>query len=154
MECGGGIGTILVLWHQPCSTWGYKKYFDQVREISGINVGYVKSDIKKLLDLSDGGRPKALQFLLDAKFSAWILFDEQETNALTFRYIALQEVMERLSSPGVRRVVIVEAGSKCVEGIISLSDIFRVVEKCKYNSMQKNLKNEEGISGEVIEPPH
>lgn len=27
--------------------------------------------------------------------------------------------------PGVRRVIIVEAGSKRVEGIISLSDVFR-----------------------------
>ncbi|KAK6159890.1 hypothetical protein DH2020_003271 [Rehmannia glutinosa] len=36
----------------------------------------------------------------------------------------LHKVMERLSIPGVRRVVIVEAGSKRVEGIISLSDVF------------------------------
>ncbi|XP_073053693.1 sucrose nonfermenting 4-like protein isoform X3 [Primulina eburnea] len=37
----------------------------------------------------------------------------------------LYKVMERLSKPEVRRVVIVEAGSKRVEGIISLSDVFR-----------------------------
>ncbi|XP_072960158.1 sucrose nonfermenting 4-like protein isoform X2 [Typha angustifolia] len=37
----------------------------------------------------------------------------------------LHKVMERLSNPGVRRLVIVEAGSKRVEGIISLSDVFR-----------------------------
>ncbi|KAJ8619538.1 hypothetical protein MRB53_028067 [Persea americana] len=37
----------------------------------------------------------------------------------------LHKVMERLAIPGVRRVVIVEAGSKRVEGIISLSDVFR-----------------------------
>lgn len=37
----------------------------------------------------------------------------------------LHKVMERLSIPGVRRVIIVEAGSKRVEGIISLSDVFR-----------------------------
>ncbi|KAG1338645.1 sucrose nonfermenting 4-like protein [Cocos nucifera] len=37
----------------------------------------------------------------------------------------LQKVMERLANPGVRRVIIVEAGSKRVEGIISLSDVFR-----------------------------
>ncbi|KAK3038979.1 hypothetical protein RJ639_027464 [Escallonia herrerae] len=36
----------------------------------------------------------------------------------------LHKVMERLAKPGVRRLVIVEAGSKRVEGIISLSDIF------------------------------
>ncbi|XP_058209242.1 sucrose nonfermenting 4-like protein isoform X1 [Rhododendron vialii] len=34
-------------------------------------------------------------------------------------------VMERLSKPGVRRLIVVEAGSKRVEGIIALSDIFR-----------------------------
>ncbi|KAL6581922.1 AMP-activated serine/threonine-protein kinase regulatory subunit [Orobanche minor] len=34
-------------------------------------------------------------------------------------------VLERLSQPGVRRLVIVEAGSKRVQGIISLSDVFR-----------------------------
>ncbi|KAM5561228.1 sucrose nonfermenting 4-like protein [Rosa sericea] len=37
----------------------------------------------------------------------------------------LHKVMERLANPGVRRLVIVEAGSKRVEGIISLSDVFR-----------------------------
>ena len=37
----------------------------------------------------------------------------------------LQKVMERLANPGVRRLVIVEAGSKRVEGIITLSDVFR-----------------------------
>ncbi|KAK8701598.1 hypothetical protein V6N13_019984 [Hibiscus sabdariffa] len=36
----------------------------------------------------------------------------------------LHKVMERLANPGVRRLVIVEAGSKRVEGIISLSDVF------------------------------
>ncbi|XP_057722081.1 sucrose nonfermenting 4-like protein [Arachis stenosperma] len=38
---------------------------------------------------------------------------------------SLQKVMERLANPGVRRLVIVEAGSKRVEGIISLSDVFK-----------------------------
>ncbi|XP_068340617.1 sucrose nonfermenting 4-like protein [Pyrus communis] len=38
---------------------------------------------------------------------------------------SLHKVMERLANPGVRRLVIVEAGSKRVEGIISLSDVFR-----------------------------
>ncbi|GLT50452.1 hypothetical protein SLA2020_239380 [Shorea laevis] len=37
----------------------------------------------------------------------------------------LHKVMEQLANPGVRRLVIVEAGSKRVEGIISLSDVFR-----------------------------
>ncbi|GER33134.1 5'-AMP-activated protein kinase subunit gamma, partial [Striga asiatica] len=37
----------------------------------------------------------------------------------------LHKVLERLSQPGVRRIVVVEAGSKHVEGIISLGDVFR-----------------------------
>ncbi|KAL3505760.1 hypothetical protein ACH5RR_031142 [Cinchona calisaya] len=37
----------------------------------------------------------------------------------------IHKIMERLSKPGVRRLVIVEAGSKRVEGIVTLSDIFR-----------------------------
>ncbi|KAL9233298.1 hypothetical protein vseg_008317 [Gypsophila vaccaria] len=37
----------------------------------------------------------------------------------------LHKVMERLANPATRRLVIVEAGSKRVEGIITLSDIFR-----------------------------
>ncbi|KAL3812854.1 hypothetical protein ACJIZ3_014122 [Penstemon smallii] len=37
----------------------------------------------------------------------------------------LHKVLERLSQPGVRRLVIVEAGSKRIEGIVSLSDVFR-----------------------------
>ncbi|KAL9259782.1 Sucrose nonfermenting 4-like protein [Drosera capensis] len=37
----------------------------------------------------------------------------------------LHKVMERLANPGVRRIVIVEAGTKHVKGIITLSDVFR-----------------------------
>ncbi|ESW26243.1 hypothetical protein PHAVU_003G103000 [Phaseolus vulgaris] len=44
---------------------------------------------------------------------------------MCLRTDSLHKVMERLSHPGVRRLVIVEAGSKRVEGIISVSDIFK-----------------------------
>ncbi|XP_047311609.1 sucrose nonfermenting 4-like protein isoform X2 [Impatiens glandulifera] len=37
----------------------------------------------------------------------------------------LHHVMERLTKPGVRQLIVVEAGSKHVEGIITLSDVFR-----------------------------
>ncbi|KAJ4961389.1 hypothetical protein NE237_021299 [Protea cynaroides] len=37
---------------------------------------------------------------------------------------SLHDVMERLSDPVVRRLIVIEAGSKRVEGIISLSDVF------------------------------
>ncbi|CAL0301591.1 unnamed protein product [Lupinus luteus] len=44
---------------------------------------------------------------------------------MCLRSDSLHKVMERLANPGVRRLVIVEAGSKRVEGIISLGDIFK-----------------------------
>ncbi|KAK7292295.1 hypothetical protein RIF29_08073 [Crotalaria pallida] len=44
---------------------------------------------------------------------------------MCLRSDSLHKVMELLANPGVRRLVIVEAGSKRVEGIISLSDIFK-----------------------------
>ncbi|KAH7513319.1 hypothetical protein FEM48_Zijuj12G0189000 [Ziziphus jujuba var. spinosa] len=44
---------------------------------------------------------------------------------MCLRSDSLQKVMERLANPGVRRLVIVEAGSKRVEGIVSVSDIFK-----------------------------
>ncbi|OIW17498.1 hypothetical protein TanjilG_22610 [Lupinus angustifolius] len=44
---------------------------------------------------------------------------------MCLRSDSLHKVMERLAKPDVRRVVIVEAGSKRVEGIVSLSDVFR-----------------------------
>ncbi|KAI8002835.1 Sucrose nonfermenting 4-like protein [Camellia lanceoleosa] len=37
----------------------------------------------------------------------------------------LHKVMEQLANPGVRRLIVVEAGSKRVEGIITIGDIFR-----------------------------
>ncbi|KAJ7286733.1 hypothetical protein O6H91_09G104700 [Diphasiastrum complanatum] len=37
----------------------------------------------------------------------------------------LRDVVERLSLPGVRRVICVEAGSRYVEGMISLRDVFK-----------------------------
>ncbi|XP_076891740.1 sucrose nonfermenting 4-like protein [Bidens hawaiensis] len=44
---------------------------------------------------------------------------------MCLRSDSLHKVMDKLAKPGVRRVVITEAGSKRVEGIISLSDIFK-----------------------------
>ncbi|PKA57656.1 Sucrose nonfermenting 4-like protein [Apostasia shenzhenica] len=44
---------------------------------------------------------------------------------MCLRSDSLQKVMERLANPGVRRIVVVEAGSKRVEGIISLTDVFK-----------------------------
>ncbi|KAL1372534.1 hypothetical protein HN51_002671 [Arachis hypogaea] len=44
---------------------------------------------------------------------------------MCLRSDSLHKVMERLANPGVRRLIIVEAGSKRVEGVVSLSDIFK-----------------------------
>ncbi|KAF7837846.1 sucrose nonfermenting 4-like protein isoform X1 [Senna tora] len=44
---------------------------------------------------------------------------------MCLRSDSLHKVMERLANPGIRRLVIVEAGSKRVEGIVSLTDIFK-----------------------------
>ncbi|KAG8636574.1 sucrose nonfermenting 4-like protein isoform X2 [Manihot esculenta] len=44
---------------------------------------------------------------------------------MCLRSDTLHKVMERLASPGVRRLIIVEAGSNRVEGIVTLSDIFK-----------------------------
>ncbi|XP_050218322.1 sucrose nonfermenting 4-like protein [Mercurialis annua] len=44
---------------------------------------------------------------------------------MCLRSDTLHKVMERLANSGVRRLVIVEAGSKRVEGIITLSDVFK-----------------------------
>ncbi|CAM8905577.1 unnamed protein product [Rhodiola kirilowii] len=44
---------------------------------------------------------------------------------MCLRTDTLHKVMERLASPGVRRLIVVEAGSKRVEGIVSLTDIFK-----------------------------
>ncbi|KAJ4839918.1 AMP-activated serine/threonine-protein kinase regulatory subunit [Turnera subulata] len=44
---------------------------------------------------------------------------------MCLRSDSLHKVMERLANPGVRRLVVVEAGSKRVEGIISVTDVIR-----------------------------
>uniref|UniRef100_A0A0E0GWX7 CBS domain-containing protein n=1 Tax=Oryza nivara TaxID=4536 RepID=A0A0E0GWX7_ORYNI len=66
---------------------------------------------------------QALQLGQDAN-SPFGFFNGQRCQ-MCLRSDTLLKVMERLANPGVRRVFIVEAGSKRVEGIISLSDIFK-----------------------------
>ncbi|KAL0422043.1 UNVERIFIED_CONTAM: Sucrose nonfermenting 4-like protein [Sesamum latifolium] len=91
---------------------------------------YCRSDITALakdrayaqVRLDDLSIHQALQLGQDA-ISPHGFFSGQRCQ-MCLRSDPLQKVMERLSIPGVRRVVIVEAGSKRVEGIISLSDVF------------------------------
>ncbi|KAE9458991.1 hypothetical protein C3L33_09096, partial [Rhododendron williamsianum] len=67
--------------------------------------------------------PKALQLGQDVS-SPFGFFSGQRCQ-MCLRSDSLHKVMERLANPGVRRLVIVEAGSKRVEGIVSLSDVFK-----------------------------
>lgn len=92
---------------------------------------YSRSDITALakdrayaqIRLDETSIHQALQLGQDAN-SPYGFFNGQRCQ-MCLRSDPLHKVMERLANPGVRRVVIVEAGSKRVEGIISLSDIFR-----------------------------
>ncbi|MQL86545.1 hypothetical protein Taro_019078, partial [Colocasia esculenta] len=92
---------------------------------------YARSDITSLakdrayaqIRLDEISIHQALQLGQDAS-SPCGFFNGQRCH-MCVRSDPLQKVMERLANPGVRRVVIVEAGSKRVEGIISLSDVFR-----------------------------
>ncbi|KAI3445330.1 hypothetical protein Pfo_001995 [Paulownia fortunei] len=92
---------------------------------------YCRSDITALakdrayaqVRLDDLSIHQAIQLGQDA-VSPHGFFNNGQRCQMCLRSDPLHKVMERLSIPGVRRVVIVEAGSKRVEGIISLSDVF------------------------------
>lgn len=92
---------------------------------------YSRSDITALakdrayaqIRLDEMSIHQALQLGQDAA-TPYGIFNGQRCQ-MCLRSDPLQKVMERLATPGVRRLVIVEAGSKRVEGIISLSDVFR-----------------------------
>ncbi|KAH6756211.1 sucrose nonfermenting-like protein [Perilla frutescens var. hirtella] len=91
---------------------------------------YARSDITSLakdkiythINLEETTIHQALQYR-DDPFSTYG-FNSQKCH-MCLRTDPLLKVLERLSHPGVRRLVIVEAGSKRVEGIVSLSDVFR-----------------------------
>ncbi|KAG1365199.1 putative Sucrose nonfermenting 4-like protein [Cocos nucifera] len=92
---------------------------------------YSRSDITALaknrayalIHLDEMSIHQALQLGQDANFPYG--FFNGHRCQMCLRSDSLQKVMERLANPGVRRIIIVEAGSKHVEGIISLSDVFR-----------------------------
>ncbi|XP_065630896.1 sucrose nonfermenting 4-like protein isoform X2 [Quercus suber] len=92
---------------------------------------YCRSDITALakdraythINLDEMTVHQALQQLGQDLYSAYEL--RSQRCQMCLRSDSLHKVMERLANPGVRRLVIVEAGSKRVEGIISLSDIFK-----------------------------
>ncbi|OIW13568.1 hypothetical protein TanjilG_29309 [Lupinus angustifolius] len=92
---------------------------------------YSRSDITALakdkayarISLDDISIHQALLLGQDAN-SPYGLYSGQRCH-MCLRSDSLHKVMEQLAKPEVRRLVIVEAGSKRVEGIISLSDVFK-----------------------------
>ncbi|CAN1161439.1 Sucrose nonfermenting 4-like protein [Linum perenne] len=92
---------------------------------------YSRSDITALakdkayaqIHLDEISIHQALQLGQDAN-SNYGMYNGQRCQ-MCLRSDPLHKVMERLATPGIRRLLIVEAGSKRVEGIVSLSDVFR-----------------------------
>ncbi|KAM0025693.1 putative CBS domain-containing protein [Helianthus debilis subsp. tardiflorus] len=92
---------------------------------------YSRSDITALakdrayaqIHLNELSIHQALQLTQEAS-ATYGFFNGQRCH-MCLRSDPLHKVMDRLAIPGVRRLVIVEAGSKRVEGIISLTDLFR-----------------------------
>ncbi|CAL0302291.1 unnamed protein product [Lupinus luteus] len=92
---------------------------------------YSRSDITALakdnayarISLEDITIHQALLLGRDAN-SPYGLYNHRRCH-MCLRSDSLHKVMEWLAKPEVRRLVVVEAGSKRVEGIISLSDVFR-----------------------------
>ncbi|KAM5569022.1 sucrose nonfermenting 4-like protein [Rosa sericea] len=91
---------------------------------------YCRSDITALakdrayahINLNEMTIQQALQLGQDS----YSPFEQRSQRCqMCLRSDSLHKVMERLANPGVRRLVIVEAGSKRVEGIVSLSDVFK-----------------------------
>ncbi|KAL7259519.1 hypothetical protein ACSBR1_005416 [Camellia fascicularis] len=97
---------------------------------------YCRSDITALakdrayaqISLDEMSIHQALQLGQDAT-SPCGFFSGQRCQ-MCLRSDPLHKVIERLAIPGVRRLVIVEAGSKRVEGIVSLSDVFQFLLGC------------------------
>ncbi|KAE8677707.1 Sucrose nonfermenting 4-like protein [Hibiscus syriacus] len=88
---------------------------------------YSRSDIMALakdkaygqINLDEMSIHQALQLCQDANS-----FNGQRCQ-MCLRFDTLHKVMEQLANAGARRLVILEASSKRVEGIISLSDVFK-----------------------------
>lgn len=97
---------------------------------------YCRSDITALakdrayaqIRLDELSIHQAIQLGQDAS-SPHGLFNGQRCQ-MCLRSDPLHKIMERLAVPGARRLVIVEAGSKRVEGIISVTDVFRFLLGC------------------------
>ncbi|XP_074312252.1 sucrose nonfermenting 4-like protein [Silene latifolia] len=92
---------------------------------------YSRSDITSLANdrayaqirLDEMSIQQALQLGQDANSPCGVLSGQRCQMCLSSD--PLHKIMERLSNPAIRRLVIVEAGSKRVDGIITVSDVFR-----------------------------
>ncbi|KAK9161506.1 hypothetical protein Syun_007847 [Stephania yunnanensis] len=99
-------------------------YADLLVKLFGSDITALAKDrTYAQIGLDEMSIQQALQLCQDANSPYGVL--NRQRCQMCLRADPLHKVMERLANPGVRRVVIVEAGSKRVEGIISLSDVFR-----------------------------
>jgi len=88
---------------------------------------YARSDI---IQLASDSAYSAISFE-DATVSDALIFCHQSNNMKTktarvyvcTRQDSLRTVLETLALPGVRRIIVIEPESKCVEGIVSLVDV-------------------------------
>ncbi|KAF5962096.1 hypothetical protein HYC85_003305 [Camellia sinensis] len=88
-----------------------------------INV-YSRSDITSLAKDSLYTRIQLDQTIMSQVLE---LVDDHHRCQTCTRSDPLYVVMERLSNPVVRRLIVVEAGSQQVEGVISLTDVFNFI---------------------------
>eukprot|EP00897_Mesotaenium_endlicherianum_P000804 jgi/Mesen1/10724/ME000090S10182 len=96
---------------------------------------YARSDITALardraytrLQLDEVSVSQALQYRQDAGATSVTTAAAGVASRchMCLRSDTLRSVIDRLSLPGVRRLICVEAGSRRVEGIVSLTDIFQ-----------------------------
>ncbi|KAM7280558.1 hypothetical protein ACFE04_007692 [Oxalis oulophora] len=91
---------------------------------------YCRSDITALAKVNAYAHINlnaiSIQQALQLGHDSFSSFEQRSQRCqMCLRTDSLHSVMERLAKPGVRRIVVVEAGSKRVEGIVSLGDIFR-----------------------------
>ncbi|KAG4949217.1 hypothetical protein JHK84_042682 [Glycine max] len=134
-----GVNFLSDLEHSVSKRKATERKNEEIAQVSSIPIVddndslldiYCRSDITALaknrayahINLDEMTVHQALQLGQDA-YSPYEL--RSQRCQMCLRSDPLHKVMERLANPGVRRLVIVEAGSKRVEGIVSLRDIFK-----------------------------
>ncbi|KAF8390767.1 hypothetical protein HHK36_025295 [Tetracentron sinense] len=82
-----------------------------------------KSNVYARIQLDQTNMHQALQLAFEANNT----INANKRCQTCLRSDSLHVIMERLSDPAVRRLIVIEAGSKRVEGIISLRDVFNFI---------------------------